>query len=127
MATGLHHVQVAIPLGGEDAAVRFYGDLIGLKQIPKPENLARRGGVWFITSTLQLHLGVDTDFVPAKKAHVAFQVEDLGLLRSRLEAAGVMIAEDVPLPGFDRFYVSDPFGNRVECLAPQVEPNQEAH
>ncbi len=126
MATGLHHVQVAIPLGGEDAAVRFYGDLLGLKQIPKPENLARRGGVWFATAILQLHLGVDPDFVPAKKAHVAFQVDDLDLVRSRLAAAGIVIVKDEPLPGFDRFYVSDPFGNRVECLAPQGVPDQEA-
>ena len=113
---GLHHVQIAIPAGGEDAALAFYGDLIGLRQIAKPANLAGRGGVWFTTATLQLHLGIDKDFVPAKKAHVALEVADLARLRARLAAAGIETMEDEPLEGYDRFYVSDPFGNRLECL-----------
>lgn len=120
MSVGLHHVLVAMPAGGEEAAVRFYGDLIGLEQIEKPNNLSKRGGVWFATATLQLHLGVDKEFVAAKKAHVAFEVPDLDALRSRLEAAGIEVVEDEPLEGFDRFYVSDPFGNRVECLEPHA-------
>lgn len=115
----LHHVQVAIPHGGEDEARRFYGDLLGLTEIPKPGNLARRGGVWFQTPNLQLHLGVDSHFVPASKAHVAYQVEDLDAVCGRLEAAGIAIVDDELLPGFDRFYVTDPFGNRVEILKPQ--------
>lgn len=116
MTIALHHVLVSIPPGGEEAVLGFYGDLLGLKQIPKPTNLAKRGGVWFTTDTLQLHLGIDDSFVASTKAHVAFLVPDLALLRSRLQAAGVVIVEDEPLEGFARFYVSDPFGNRVECL-----------
>lgn len=116
MSVGLHHVLVAIPPGGETAALGFYGDLLGLERIPRPANLATRGGLWFATTTLQLHLGVDGAFVPSRKAHVAFLVPDLARLRSRLEAEGMAITEDEPLEGFDRFYVNDPFGNRVECL-----------
>lgn len=126
MFVALHHVQIAIPAGGEEAAVQFYGDLLGLEPIAKPTNLAKRGGVWFSTGTLQLHLGVDREFVPARKAHVAFEVADLEGLRTRLEKAGIAIVEDEPLEGFDRFYVSDPFGNRVECLSPLAPSGQEA-
>lgn len=118
MSIGLHHVQMAIPAGGEKAAIRFYGELVGLERIEKPANLAKRGGVWFATATLQVHLGVDKDFVPARKAHVAFEVPNLDALRSRLEREGIGITADEPLEGFDRFYVSDPFGNRVEFLKP---------
>ncbi len=124
MPVGLHHVQIAIPAGGEDAAVQFYGNLVGLNQIAKPANLVKRGGVWFSTGTLQVHLGVDKEFVPANKAHVAFEVADLIALRTNLEEAGIAIIDDEPLEGFDRFYVSDPFGNRVECLSPQASDDQ---
>lgn len=113
---GLHHVQIAIPTGGEEIALGFYGGLIGLQQVAKPANLIKRGGIWFSTATLQLHLGIDQDFVPAKKAHVALEVPDLASLRVRFAAAGVAMTEDEPLEGYDRFYVSDPFGNRLECL-----------
>ena len=113
---GLHHVQIAIPAGGEDVASAFYGKLIGLQQIAKPANLASRGGIWFITATLQLHLGIDKDFVPSRKAHIALEVAGLARLRARLAEAGVAIVEDEQLEGYDRFYVSDPFGNRLECL-----------
>lgn len=114
----LHHVQVAIPAGGEDAARRFYGDLLGLVEIDKPENLRARGGAWFETGTLQLHLGVDPVFTPATKAHVAFEVADLAAMRDRCEAAGHPTRADEPLPGYDRLYVDDPFGNRIELLQP---------
>lgn len=117
MSVASHHVQIAIPSGGEEAAVQFYGDLLGLEPIAKPTNPAKRGGVWFSTGTLQLHLGVDREFVPARKAHAAFEVFDLNALRTRLEEVGITVVEDEPLEGFDRFYVSDPFGNRVECLS----------
>lgn len=115
---GIHHVLVAIPAGGEDIARAFYGDLLGLREIAKPEHLVMRGGCWFETGTLQLHLGVDKDFRPTTKAHVAYQVPDLAAMRARFEAAGVAIVEDEPLFGYDRFYVADPFGNRVELLQP---------
>jgi catechol 2,3-dioxygenase-like lactoylglutathione lyase family enzyme len=116
----IHHVQVAIPAGGEDRARAFYGDLLGLREIAKPANLAKRGGCWFETGNLQLHLGVDAAFIPARKAHVAFAVDDLAAVRARLAAAGIATVEDEPLPGYGRFYVDDPFGNRVELLMPLV-------
>jgi len=93
--------------------------LLGLEEIEKPVNLRRRGGVWFMTGNLQLHLGVAPDFRPAEKAHVAFEVADLVGVRRRLAAAGYDAADDEPLPGFDRCYVKDPFGNRVELLEPR--------
>jgi catechol 2,3-dioxygenase-like lactoylglutathione lyase family enzyme len=114
----LHHVQTAIPAGGEDAARRFYGGVLGLRELEKPETLRRRGGVWFATGTLQLHLGVDPAFTPATKAHVAFEVNDLDAIRKRCLVAGHDIQEDGDLPGYARFYVDDPFGNRVEILQP---------
>lgn len=114
----LHHVQIAIPAGGEGRARDFYGRLLGLPEIAKPENLRARGGVWFQTETLQLHLGVDPDFRPATKAHAAFAVAGLAALRERLAAAGYRAWTDEPLPGWERCYVADPFGNRTELLEP---------
>jgi catechol 2,3-dioxygenase-like lactoylglutathione lyase family enzyme len=112
----LDHVQVAMPPGGEERARAFYGDLLGLAEIPKPANLAARGGVWFAVGPRQLHLGVDPDFRPARKAHPALRVRDLAELVERCRAAGVAVVEDEPLAGFDRVYVADPFGNRLEIL-----------
>jgi catechol 2,3-dioxygenase-like lactoylglutathione lyase family enzyme len=114
----IHHVQVAIPAGGEDRARAFYGELLGFEEMAKPANLASRGGCWFQTGNLQLHLGVDKDFTPATKAHVAYEVADLTMIRERFEGVGIEIVEDEPLPGYERFYVADPFGNRVEVLSP---------
>ncbi len=116
----IHHVQVAILSGGEESARRFYGDILGLREVEKPENLRARGGVWFDTGSLQLHLGVDPEFSPATKAHVAYEVADLAAVRERCRAAGHPVREDEPLPGYDRFYVADPFGNRVEVLQPHL-------
>lgn len=114
----IHHVQIAIPAGGEEAARHFYGEMLGLREVEKPGNLRKRGGVWFETGNLQLHLGVDAAFRPALKAHVAFQVADSAGLRRRLLAARYDVVDDEPLAGFERFYVSDPFGNRIEVLEP---------
>jgi catechol 2,3-dioxygenase-like lactoylglutathione lyase family enzyme len=114
----MHHVQVAMPEGGEDAARAFYGGVLGLVELPKPESLAGRGGVWFRTGNLDLHIGVEPDFTPARKAHVAYQVDDLAVMRERLEATGYPIILDVPLTGFDRLHTTDAFGNRVELLSP---------
>ena len=116
----MHHVQTAIPAGGEEAARRFYGDLLGLPEIPNPPNLQARGGLWFATGTLDLHLGVDPAFRSATKAHVAFAVPNLPALRARLLAAGHPVTTDEPLPGYDRLSTADPFGNRVELLQPVV-------
>jgi catechol 2,3-dioxygenase-like lactoylglutathione lyase family enzyme len=113
---GLDHLQVAIPPGGEDRARAFYGTLLGVEEIPKPENLQKRGGVWFRCGRQEVHLGVQADFRPATKAHLAFEVRDLESLRRRLDENGVPIVEDEPLEGAVRFYVADPFGNRLEFL-----------
>lgn len=113
---GLDHVQVAIPAGGEAIARAFYGELLGLAELPKPSALAGRGGCWFTLGDRQLHLGVDPDFRPATKAHVAMVSDGLGKLRDRLKAAGVVTREDAPLDGRTRFFADDPFGNRLEFL-----------
>jgi catechol 2,3-dioxygenase-like lactoylglutathione lyase family enzyme len=107
-----------MPAGKEDAARRFYSEVLGLGEIPKPPRLATRGGVWFGSDSLQLHLGVEEDFRPAQKAHPAIRVEDLAALAVRCEAAGCAVRWDEELPGVQRFYVADPFGNRLELLEP---------
>jgi catechol 2,3-dioxygenase-like lactoylglutathione lyase family enzyme len=117
--TGIHHIQLAMPVGEEDAGRRFYGDLLGLSEIPKPSELAPRGGIWFRSGELEVHLGVErADFRPATKAHPAFLVSGLNELREELEEAGYRIDEDVQLEGFRRFHVRDPFGNRLELVEP---------
>ncbi len=117
---GLDHVQLAMPEGREDDARRFYADVLGLREAAKPPNLARRGGAWFEgDGNLRVHLGVEQEFRPARKAHPAFLVRDLEGLAARLRAAGFQAIEDEPLPGFDRLYTNDPFGNRIELLEPK--------
>ncbi|HET7619976.1 MAG TPA: VOC family protein [Vicinamibacterales bacterium] len=116
---GLDHVQLAMPAGQETVARAFYGGVLGLVEEPKPANLAARGGVWFRGGGLRLHLGVDRDFHAARKAHPAFLVRGLGDLAARCKAAGFPPVIDEPLDGFDRFYVFDPFGNRLELLEPR--------
>lgn len=114
---GLDHVQVAAPAGCEDDARRFYGELLGLEELPRPESLAGRGGVWFRLGEQELHVGVERDFRPSRKAHPAFVVDELAALRLRLHDAGVETRNDVALPGVaDRLHVEDPFGNRLELL-----------
>jgi catechol 2,3-dioxygenase-like lactoylglutathione lyase family enzyme len=112
----LDHLQLAMPKGREADARAFYGDILGLHEIAKPANLAVRGGVWFELGTQQLHLGVEGDFHPAKKAHPALLVRDLAGLRARLERRGYKPYEDEPLDGYERCYVADPFGNRLELM-----------
>ena len=115
---GLDHLQLAMPRGGEEKARAFYAGLLGLAELEKPPNLAARGGVWFALGSLELHLGVEADFRPARKAHPAFLVHDLAALHARLTQAGFAPYEDEPLAGYVRFYVADPFGNRLEFLQP---------
>ncbi|WEX88459.1 VOC family protein [Sinorhizobium garamanticum] len=115
---GIDHVQLAMPEGGEAEARRFYADLLGIPEVPKPSNLSQRGGCWFHRAGLKIHLGVEKQFSPARKAHPAFIVDNLLALISRLEAAGFEATEDEPLAGFVRWYVSDPFGNRIELMQP---------
>lgn len=116
--TGLDHVQVAIPRDGEARARAFYGDLLGLPEIPKPAALAGRGGVWYRCGDQMLHLGLEDDFRPQHKGHPALLTREVAGLRVRLEAAGVPTTADAALPGFARFYAADPFGNRLEFLQP---------
>jgi catechol 2,3-dioxygenase-like lactoylglutathione lyase family enzyme len=115
---GLDHVQLAMPPGGEAAAAAFYSGLLGVPQVPKPAHLAARGGCWFERGALKVHLGVDPSFAPAGKAHPALRVERLRELVGVLRGAGVDVLDDEPLDGYDRVYVHDPFGNRIELLEP---------
>ncbi|TYP70050.1 glyoxalase [Paenibacillus methanolicus] len=115
---GLDHVQLAAPEGCEEAARRFFGGLLGWPEIPKPEPLRARGGVWFQCGAHQVHIGVQKDFVPAAKAHPAFHVRGLMQLRDRLlERETPVIDDDARTEeGVARFYVRDPFGNRLEFM-----------
>ncbi|HEY6984017.1 VOC family protein [Reyranella sp.] len=117
----LDHVQLAMPQGREAEARAFYGTLLGIPEREKPPHLARRGGCWFERGGLRIHLGVEADFRPARKAHPALIVEDLPALKARLESAGCPLANDEPLAGYDRIYVDDPFGNRIELMEPAKE------
>lgn len=112
----IHHVQIAMPPGEEDAASRFYGGVLGMERVPKPPPLAERGGAWFRSQGVELHLGVEREFRPARKAHPAMVVSDLDRLRERLGEHRVAIQEDEQLEGYERFFVNDPFGNRLELL-----------
>jgi catechol 2,3-dioxygenase-like lactoylglutathione lyase family enzyme len=114
--TGIDHVQLAIPVGGEDVARGFYGGLLGLAEVPKPAALAARGGSWYAGPGVAIHLGIETPFVPAHKAHVALLVVDLDGLRARLAAAGTRITDDPAAIGVRRFHAFDPFGNRLEFV-----------
>ena len=119
--TGIDHVQVAAPAGCEAAARGFYGGLLGLAEIEKPAALAARGGCWFACGAQQLHVGVAEPFAPATKAHPALRLRDpasLEELVARLDAAGCATRPDVPLPGIVRVFTDDPFGNRIELVAP---------
>ena len=114
---GLHHVQLAMPPGREADATAFYEGLLGIPRVEKPSNLEPRGGCWFESDSTRVHLGVEQTFTPARKAHPALLVNDLEDLRRRLEDGGIVVVDDEPLPGFDRFYAYDPFGNRLELLS----------
>lgn len=116
MIIGLHHIQLAMPEGGEDDARAFYAGILGLTEVEKPEVLQARGGVWFELQGIRLHLGVERRFVAAKKAHPALQVASLQDIVTRLRVQGIACRHDIDLPGFKRVYVSDPFGNRIELL-----------
>ena len=111
------HVQLAMPAGGEVSAQEFYEGLLGLRRVPKPSHLEQRGGCWFENDSVKIHLGVDPEFRPARKAHLALVVEGLAGLAERLQAASVPVRPE-PLDGHHRLYVDDPFGNRIELLEP---------
>jgi catechol 2,3-dioxygenase-like lactoylglutathione lyase family enzyme len=115
----IDHVQLAMPPGAEAQARAFYEGVLGIPEVPKPPNLAKRGGCWFERGPLRIHLGVEAEFRPARKAHPAFLVDDLDTLKAILERAGYTPRTDEPLEGYNRIYVDDPFGNRIELMEPQ--------
>ena len=113
----IDHVQVAMPAGAEAQARAFYGDVLGFGEVPKPAALVARGGVWFQQGAVMLHLGVEADFRPARKAHPAFLVDNLDELLQRCQQAGYTTnTDEPPLAGYRRAHVFDPFGNRVELM-----------
>jgi catechol 2,3-dioxygenase-like lactoylglutathione lyase family enzyme len=114
----IDHVQLAMPAGGEGRARAFYAQVLGIPEVPKPPHLAGRGGCWFERGALRLHLGVEEDFRPARKAHPALIVEDLPALEAMLNEAGHATRDGKPLAGYRRIDVSDPFGNRIELMEP---------
>jgi hypothetical protein len=109
----IDYVQIAIPVGGEAEGRRFFGELLGLDEPPKPDSMAKRGGCWFAVAGQQLHLGAEADFCAAKKAHVALATDDLDAIRGRLDAAGFMTCDDIPVGSRRRFFTHDLFDNRV--------------
>ena len=116
MIVGLDHVQLSMPVGGEDDARAFYVGLLELIERPKPEPLRQRGGCWFETGSVKLHLGADPNFSPATKAHPALVVADLPMLTARLDAAGSDVREGATIDGVTQRFTDDPFGNRIELI-----------
>jgi catechol 2,3-dioxygenase-like lactoylglutathione lyase family enzyme len=114
--SAIDHVQLAMPAGGEETARRFYRDVLGMIEVPKPPELAKRGGCWFESGGVQIHLGVENDFRSARKAHPAFRCFDYDSLTARIRAAGVEVNEDDRIPGVRRCHIFDPFGNRIELI-----------
>jgi catechol 2,3-dioxygenase-like lactoylglutathione lyase family enzyme len=112
----IDHVQLAMPPGEEQKARAFYEGLLGMRELPKPPELAKRGGCWFESGGVQLHLGVESDFRPAKKAHPALRCRDYRALLQRLRDAGIEVNEPGDIPGVRRCHVHDPFGNRLELI-----------
>ncbi len=113
--TRLNHIQICIPTGQEDEARRFYTDIIGLTEIPKPKELIGNGGLWYQVADIQLHIGTENEINHSKR-HPAFEVEDIRAVRTHLERHGVKIKEEIQIPGQTRFSFIDPFGNRIELL-----------
>ena len=113
---GFHHVQLAMPPGSEPAAEAFYTGVLAFEVVPKPEHLAVRGGRWFRSGTIELHLGVEDGFRASTKAHPAMRIRGLRTLRERVESAGLEVEDDTQLDGHERWYLRDPFGNRLELI-----------
>jgi len=120
----IHHVQLACPAGSEDASRAFYSGVLGLAEIDKPPALARRGGCWFRGHGIEVHLGVEADFRPARKAHPGLLVSGLDSWAARLSSAGYPVSFDDEFPGMRRFYSADPHGNRLEFLEPVAHTAQ---
>jgi catechol 2,3-dioxygenase-like lactoylglutathione lyase family enzyme len=122
--SGIDHIQIAAPEGCEAAAREFYGSLLGMQELEKPESLRSRGGCWFQCGSQQLHIGVQQDFRPAKKAHPAFVTVNLDELRKALLARGIKVSDDHSIPSARRFHSEDPWGNRLEFMeSPPPKPD----
>lgn len=113
----IDHVQLAMPQGGETLARAFYGELLGLREVPKPSELAQRGGIWFENDCVKVHLGIEQDFRPARKAHPAFVVEEFISLIDSLNKHGREVVTAELFNGYQRAHVTDPFGNRIELIS----------
>lgn len=118
---GIDHVQVGAPIGCEREARQFYGEVLGLEEIPKPKELKKRGGCWFRCGDQEIHIGVEEAFLPAKKAHPAFFVQRIDELKERLIEQGIQVIDDDARPDVIRFYLFDPFGNRIECMGNRIK------
>ena len=114
----IDHILIAMPAGREEEARAFYGGVLGMSEKVKPPVLAARGGCWFTTGALDVHLGVEKNFIPARKAHPAFIVDDLAGMIEKAAKSGYNVTADEPLEGCDRRHVDDPFGNRIELIEP---------
>ncbi len=114
---GLDHLQISMPLGGEDQAVAFYAGVLGLTQVPKPAPLNERGGCWFEEGSVHIHLGGEENFRPARKAHPALLVSDLDELKAKLATAGYEVRPGAIVKGISQWFTNDPFGNRIELIA----------
>ena len=112
----IDHIQLAAPKGSEETARKFFKNILGFDEVEKPEELKKRGGVWFEFGNYQIHIGIEEPFYPAKKAHPAFEIENIEELKKHLVTNSIDVIEDDKLPGAKRFYISDPFGNRMELL-----------
>jgi len=112
----IDHIQLAAPIGSENEARLFFQGVLSLQEIVKPVELQKNGGVWFSNDQIHIHVGIEEKFVPAKKAHPAFEVADIESFASHIRQKGISIQMDDKLPGAKRFYVNDPFGNRLEFL-----------
>jgi hypothetical protein len=118
MIAALDHIQLAAPPGSEPLLRTYYVDILGMTELRKPPVLAARGGCWFASGSAQLHIGVEEDFRPAKKAHPGIRVDGLHPFAKRLTERGAKVVWDYDLPGYERFYSEDPVGNRLEFLQP---------
>ena len=112
----IDHVQIAMPVGGEELARGFYGAALGLEEKPKPPVLAKRGGAWFEQGDIKIHLGVEANFKPAKKAHACFVVKDLSAMEQKMKHLGFDVTPDSAIAEVKRFFTADPFGNRIEIM-----------
>lgn len=120
--THIDHIQLAAPPNSESEARHFFGTVLGLTEVEKPESLKKRGGVWFEFGSYQLHIGVEPAFSPAKKAHPGFHVKNLPAFKDHLASFGISFIEDKNITGVERIYVDDPFGNRMEFLEKENLP-----